>query len=217
MERKTNREKFNELPRNKKAEYIWDYYRWHIVGVFVAIFAIWQIYTIATKPPMPVYSTDIVIAGKIATEQEVLDQTIARYNTEFDANIQCMPVNWDSMDQSMVATEQLFALKMMVRELDIMLIGQAKYDKFKLVENGDPVMALDTIPELKEILKANEDKLMKSISKEDGQTHVFGIKLDALPNVEGVVLGEELILSLMNPPKNMETAVAMVQYLLEQK
>lgn len=215
MDKKTNKEKFKELAGKKKMEYIWDYYRWHIVGVFVGIFAIWQIIVIINKPPMPVYSTDIVVAGKVSMEKDIFDQTVKRYNTEFDANINCMPVNWDGMDQSTLATEQLFALKMMVRELDVMIIGQGKYDKFQYVEDHDPVMALDLIPELKEVLKSNEDKLMKSISKEDGKEHVFGIKVGKLNQIEGLIVGEEMIISLMNPPKNIESAVAMIQYLLK--
>ncbi|MEG0012899.1 MAG: hypothetical protein RR915_05485 [Cellulosilyticaceae bacterium] len=215
MNKKTNKDKFKELAGKKKIEYIWDYYRWHIVGVILGILAIWQVVVIINKPPMPVYTTDIVVSGGISMDEEIIDQTLEKYNTEFDANIQFMPVNWNSMDQSTMATEQLLALKMMVREVDLMILGEAKFEKYQLVENSDALMALDRIPELEEVLKQYEDKLLTFTSKEDGKEHVFGIKVDKLDKIEGVVMGEELVLCLVNPPKNVEPAIDMVKYILE--
>lgn len=215
MNKKTNKEKFKELEGKKKIEYIWDYYRWHIVGVILGIFAIWQVIVIINRPPAPVYTTDMVVAGKISMEDEIIDQTLERYHTEFDANIQFMPVNWESMDQSTMATEQLLALKTMVREVDLMILGEAKFGNYQLVEGSDALMALDTIPELVETLKKYEDKLLKFTSKEDGKEHVFGIKVDKLDKIEGLIMGEELVICLINPPKNVEPAIDLVKYLLE--
>lgn len=215
MNKKTNKEKFMEMNTKQKVEYIWEYYRWHIVGVIVGIFAIWQVFVIINKPPEPVYSTDIIVSGLISMDDEKSEQTLDKFRTEFDTNIQFMPANWKVMDQSTMSTETLLALKIAVKEVDMFILAEEKFDKYQLIEGYDAMLPLDTIPELEGILEKYQDRLISFTSKDDGKEHVFGIKVDSLDKIEGLALGEELVISILGQPKNLESTIQVLTYLLK--
>lgn len=212
---KSNKEKFSELSTKKKTEYIWDYYKWHIIGGILAIFAVVEIVKIATAPPAPKYDTHVVVAGKVSMEDEKVESLEQQLNEKFNADIQVMGVDWQNMSQGTIAYDQKLMVMTSVRELDMYLVSRLKYDTFMNVEDFDPFIGLDTIPEFKTLLEENKDQLILKKSAETGEEHVYGIRMNAIKGIPELKVGEELVFALVNPPKDMQKAIEVAKYLLQ--
>lgn len=211
----SNKEKFSQLSGKKKTEYIWDYYRWHIIGVILAIFAVAEVVKIATAPPPHKYDTHVVVAGRIAmedTDVETLEQELLE---KYNADIQVMGADWKNMNQGTMAMDQKLMVMTSVRELDMYIVSRLKYDTFMGIEDFDPFTALDTIPEMADLLEQYKDNLITKKSAETGEEHVYGIKMESVKGMPALQVGEELVFALVNPPKNMEKAVETAKRLLQ--
>ena len=65
------------------------------------------------------------------------------------------------------------------------------------------------------VVKAHKDHLLTAKGAEDGKEHVYGIKIEKSNAFQGATILEPLVISLINPPKNMEKALEVVNYLLQ--
>ncbi|MGL4345586.1 MAG: hypothetical protein ACRCTE_10335 [Cellulosilyticaceae bacterium] len=214
MTKKTNKQKFQAMDRKQKIEYIWEYYRWHIVATLVAIFAVAEIFRIATLPK-PDFKIHTVVAGQVALDPDQQEKDQATFYEMFGSDLQFIPVDWEAGGQATLSAEQLLNLKIQVRELDVMVLADARHKIFLQIDRFDPFVKLDEIPELAPLLEKYQDQLVKGNSRIDGKEHVFGIKVREVNGLPGTVLGEEFVISLVEPPKDMETAIKVIEYLLQ--
>ncbi|MGL4738277.1 MAG: hypothetical protein ACRCW2_12580 [Cellulosilyticaceae bacterium] len=214
MQKKTNREKFKEMNGKQKIEYIWTYYRWHIVGVLAAIFIVGEIYRIATTP-RPEYKIHTVISGKLANDPAKQEADIDMFYEKFGSDLYFMQTDWSAPGQATMSSEQLLNLKMQVREIDVLAISDVRHQIFMQIDRFDPFVKLDTIPELAPILEKYKDQLVTGKSRVDGKEYVYGIKVNTLNGLPSIALGEAMVVSLIDPPKDMEACIEVLEYLLK--
>ncbi len=213
--KKTNKQKFEELDKDKKIEYIWDYYKGHIFGGIFGIAAIAYIIYFVNRPAPPVYSADAVVAGIIqVVDHKELEASQLAMQEAVDGGIRPMPTDWESMDQTAAINNQLMLVKIQTKECDVMIVPEFKHKGYLTAEDYELFHKLDEIPELEEVLELYSDQLVVGTTPLDDEEHVYGIRVNELQNVDGLLIGEELVMSLLNPPKDMEAGIALMKYLL---
>ena len=212
--KKTNKEKFEALDTKKKLEYVWDYYKWHIFGGIFGVVAIIYIIYFINRPDPPVYSADVLVSGVIQVDPTDIKADQLEMQEAVDGGIYTMATDWDTMDQMTMVNDQLIMIKIQTKECDLMVIPESKHEKYLTNQDFELFHKLDEIPELDEVLEMYSDQLVKGTTPVDGDEHVYGIRVNELKNVESVVLGEDLVISMMNPPKNTEAAIELIKYLL---
>lgn len=210
----TNKEKFKNMKGKEKITYIWEYYRWHIIGTLVGAFIVWTLGSAILRPRPPVYPVDVAVAGLLGIEQEAENSLVDTFNTELNAGLHIMPTDWSRPSQSSIATDQKMMLMIQVRELDLFVMSEQKYSTYTQIEDFDALTALDQFKELAPILDKYKDSLLTAKSKETGEEHVYGIKVKELSKLKGMEFGEPFVISLINPSKDTNAGIKIIQYLL---
>ena len=211
---KTNKEKFKSMDTKQKLQYIWDYYRFTILGTIIGVLLVGNLAYTMLKPK-PNFDNHLIVTAMMTldTDKEALDRTYFEEN--FNSDIYYIPADWSVIDQSTIINDQMMMLKIQVREADVFAMSQARFDRYMEIEGFDPFMPLEEVPEFKPILEAYQDNLVMGKNSEDGKEHVYGIKVEKTNAFQGANILEPLVISLINPPKNMEKAIEVVNYILQ--
>ena len=211
---KTNKEKFKSMDTKQKLQYIWDYYRFTILGTIIGVLLVGNLAYTMLKPK-PNFDNHLIVTAMMTldTDKEALDRTYFEEN--FNSDIYYIPADWSVIDQSTIINDQMMMLKIQVREADVFAMSQARFDRYMEIEGFDPFMPLEEVPEFKPILEAHRDNLVMGKNSEDGKEHVYGIKVEKTNAFQGANILEPLVISLINPPKNMEKAIEVVNYILQ--
>ena len=211
---KTNKEKFKSMDTKQKLQYIWDYYRFTILGTIIGVLLVGNLAYTMLKPK-PTFDNHLIVTAMMTldTDKEALDRTYFEEN--FNSDIYYIPADWSVIDQSTIINDQMMMLKIQVREADVFAMSQARFDRYMEIEGFDPFMPLEEVPEFKPILEAHQDNLVMGKNSEDGKEHVYGIKVEKTNAFQGANILEPLVISLINPPKNMEKAIEVVNYILQ--
>lgn len=211
---KTNKEKFKSMNSKQKLEYIWEYYRFTILGTIIGVLLVGNLVYTMLKPK-PNFDNHLIVTAMMTldTDKEELDR--AYFKENFNSDIYYIPADWSVTDQATIVNDQMMMLKIQVREADVFAMSQARFDRYMEIEGFDPFMPLEEVPEFKPILEAHKDHLLKAKGAEDGKEHVYGIKIEKSNAFQGATILEPLVISLINPPKNMEKALEVVNYLLQ--
>lgn len=207
--------KYEELSLKKKIEHIWEYYRWYIFGVIMAIVLIgYVIYIIIS--PAPTYSVDLLMTGKFITADEKVQLASEKLHTDFDANLELEFMDWSADNQyTMNMYTKTYALAS-AKQLDILILPKSMYDEYTMQENKIFVK-LDEEPKFQKNLENYEDHLLKAMDKNDNKEHIYGIKMDDLEEKLGIISDEEYILTVILSVKDIDQTVAVINYLLEQE
>lgn len=211
--RKSNREKFKEMNTKQKVGYIWEYYRYAILGTIIGIFLVSQIVTTMLKPKDN-FDAHVVVTSKMVIDSAKMEEEEQFFKENFNTDLYYLPADWSQMDSQMVLNDQLMMLKIQVREVDIFAMSEDRYSKYMEIEGFDPFLALDEVPEMAPLLEQYKDSLLTATSLEDGKEHVYGIKVDKLEHLEGGITSEPLVISLISVPKNIDKAVEIIDYLI---
>ncbi|MDA3732233.1 hypothetical protein PBV87_12130 [Niameybacter massiliensis] len=211
--RKSNREKFKEMNTKQKVGYIWEYYRYAILGTIIGIFLVSQIVTTMLKPKDN-FDAHVVVTSKMVIDSAKMEEEEQFFKENFNTDLYYLPADWSQMDSQMVLNDQLMMLKIQVREVDIFAMSEDRYSKYMEIEGFDPFLALDEVPEMAPLLEQYKDSLLTATSLEDGKEHVYGIKVDKLEHLEGGITAEPLVISLISVPKNINKAVEIIDYLI---
>ena len=211
---KTNKEKFKSMNTKQKLEYIWDYYRFTILGTIIGVLLVGNLAYTMLKPK-PNFDNHLIVTAMMTldADKEALDR--AYFEENFNSDIYYIPADWSVIDQSTIINDQMMLLKIQVREADVFAMSQSRFDRYMEIETFDPFMPLEEVPEFKPILEAHKDNLLIGKNSEDGKEHVYGIKIEKTNAFQGANILEPLVISLINPPKNMEKAVEVVNYILQ--
>lgn len=209
------KEAFRAMDTKTKIDYIWEYYKAHIIGAVVVVGLVIYLIIQMTKPPLPTYSAELVVGGKLDIAYDVIEQTKLELDATMDFGVTEILEDWSMVSPSTMMNDQLMVLKLKTKECDVLAVPSIKYQNYLNIEDYDAFMPLEEIPELSEVLVRYEDSLMKSKSTVDGKEHVYGIQVESLANLEGITLAEPLIVSMVKPPKDVDAAIALMQYILE--
>lgn len=210
---KTNKEKFKAMTSKQKVEYIWEYYRWHIVGTIIGLFVVGQIIHFATTPK-PSFDAHLIVTARMVLDTEKAEEDEKYFRETFNTDIYYLPADWSVIDQTTIVNDQLLMLKMQVREADLFAMSKSRYDKYMEIEGFDPFMPLEEVPGLEAILEEHKDNLLVATGIEDQKEHVYGIQIEKT-DVLHADIKEPLIISIMDTPKNMEKTIQIIEYLLQ--
>lgn len=210
---KSNKEKFKEMNTKGKLGYIWEYYRYAILGTIVGVFLVSQV-VIAMAKPKDNFDTHLVVTSKMVIDPVKMEEEEQFFKEKFNADLYYLPADWSQIDSQMVLNDQLMMLRIQVREVDIFVMSEDRYSKYMEIEGFDPFLALDEAPEMASLLEQYKDNLLTATSLEDGKEHVYGIKLDQIESLEAGKAVEPLVISLISVPKNLDKAVEIIDYLI---
>ena len=126
-EYRKEREAIKHASNKEKWKYFWDYYKWHTIGVVVAIISICGvIYTFVTKQEIALYAA--VINGYAATEEtstqveefelEILSE-LKKDPKDYSANVDySLYMDFTAQDMSFVTSQQKLVTLMSANEID---------------------------------------------------------------------------------------------------
>lgn len=217
---------FKELSARKKAEHIWEYYRWHIFAAIAGVIILTSI-IVTVLTPEKEYSVNIVVAGKILPD-ETQDKVIEKFEKEFDTKLNLAMVDFSNIGQMELVMMQKIPLQVRNKELDILVLSKDAYMSY-LEQGGDMFMPLDTIEEMKPLLESKKDSLIttKDIHvkerpdgsvkplQSDGKNHIYGIEIKGLKNVPCVTVSEDLIVGITSGVKDIPKTVNMLNYIVK--
>lgn len=213
---------FSEMTFKEKVEHLWEYYRKPALFVIVAAVLVINL-VVAILSPKEVNSVDITLAGQIYTDEN-RDAVIADYKEKFDAGITISVVDWTKSTEMELVTAQKIALQITTKELDMLGLPPVAFDNYLRETGQDMFMALDEIPECKELLEEYKDQLViagynkdENFNITEGEQHVYGIKISKLDNFPGSALGEDIVLGITTTVKDIDKTVEVMRYLLESK
>lgn len=212
---------FKEMAFKEKIKYLWEYYRitafWTVVGAVIGINFLVAIFT-----PPKTYAVDITLAGQLYSSE--LEETSKVLEEEYDTSLSVNMVDWNTMGQMEMAVMQKIPLLITTKQLDILGIATGAFDAYLQQTGTDMFIALDTIPAFKELIEEYKDQVLVAGYNKDedfniieGEQHVYGFKVNAIDNIPGMQVGEEITIGVTTSAKDIDKTVEMMRYLLEDK
>ncbi len=207
-------QKYKDLSTTKKIEHIWEYYRWHIAGTIVGAVALVTVGMTVLAPKAPKPAVDLLVSGRMLIDEEVFSGSQQALRTQYDATIYTLPCNWAEMDQQTAMSAQVLIAKLNAKECDVMAMAVPKFESFLEEGNADAFYPLDTVTSLEPLLEKYAEDLV-TYETPDGANHVYGIKVDAMNEMEGMTLLEDYIIGMLVEPKNPEAGIEVIEALLK--
>ena len=138
---KTNKEKFKSMNSKQKLEYIWEYYRFTILGTIIGVLLVGNLVYTMLKPK-PNFDNHLIVTAMMTldTDKEELDR--AYFKENFNSDIYYIPADWSVTDQATIVNDQMMMLKIQVREADVFAMSQARFDRYMEIEGFYPFMPL---------------------------------------------------------------------------
>ncbi len=177
--------KYEDLDRKGKAEYIWDYYKIHIIaGLIVLIFVLSILNTLVFNRERDV-ALDITIRGMMLdvsypteTDEESVDESLAKL-LDIDEDEYRVLIDFLAMDENLdpnmrMAYEAKFMAKFPADQIDVLIIN----DEYLLrLKDEIPVESLSGFDGLGDDLK---------VYAKDGD--LIGIRLEAFETLSEVIV-----------------------------
>jgi hypothetical protein len=209
---KTNKEKFQEMNKKQKMEYIGEYYKWHILGVMVLIAVAVSLIKTMTAPPEPVHSLNIAVAGKFSADEQILADVQQAFINELDVKLDWQMIDWEYDVSMAVAIDTKLMAMASVGELQGYLISETKFNAYQNSGNlANMFYPLDEIESLNDFFATYDEKKLITDLDENGIQHIYGIKADTVNGLENVVFGETFVYTLFANQENEEVASALTQ------
>lgn len=230
--------KLKDMPPKKKAEYIWEYYKFHILGTIAAIILICVFIRDWRENRKPVYLDMIVINSDIAYNDEnfISDDFIkyagidtSVYNLSIDTGFVISETGMDQM--SLANTEKLMAL-FAAGTIDLLLGPDSLINEYGAMNAYLDIEEILT-PELRKQLEDKGFELYYTTVYEEDEngkllpteTYPAGIYLDGskyLEKVGGIGAygtlkgtGKRPVIAFAHSVKHTENALKMIRMLTE--
>lgn len=213
--------KFKQLTKKEKVEHIWEYYRFHIIGTIVGVFFMVNLLVTIFGPKPPEPAANLVIVGGYVGNEEKVDKfksDIANIidegeNGTVDLNI--LSVNWEEHSELTMAMEQKFMIMFQTKELDVLILEREKFDTYVKNLESTLYQPLETIPELAEILAANEDNLVRCKFLDDETEKVYGLFVKDNIKLKEIGLRDDFIITIPIVTEKRDNAVEVIRWLYE--
>lgn len=120
---RAEREALKQGNFRQKAEYFWDYYKWHTIAVVVGVICIWSLVHTMLTARDPALNIAMLNCSEISTDTEAFDTAYAGYAgidlKEYDIRLDtsCF-VNLNANDQASVNTIQKLMVSLAAGDLD---------------------------------------------------------------------------------------------------
>lgn len=213
-EKKEKLKQLKGLSFKQKAAYIWDYYRFWIIGTIIVV-AIGGNLIYTMLKPKPVYSMNLVMVN--SNMYQVEETTVftdfeeaAGFSDPINVNSN-IQLNVEMTSQTDAANYQLLSVMFMTKELDLLLADKPVFDK--VGASGGFYEISDVLSE--ELIEKYEDRLITTTNEESKETFICGIRLsEDCILVEEQIYMEAPIAGVMYGSENKEEATKLLLYLL---
>ncbi|GKX31997.1 hypothetical protein SH1V18_44770 [Vallitalea longa] len=190
--KKTNKQKFQELSRKEKVDYIWEYYKLHIIGgiIVIGIIASFLNIWVFNPPPKPAVSVNFMSTNIMTNVTEELEKELDDLIVTEEMGNKKVFVNTfvlGSPDPQMeMATQTKFAASVQAQELDVMIMDKDKFEE--LAKQGN-MLPLEEILAQQDLDMLSE-KLISLKSEEDNKEKIYGIDVSDNDKINEIMVGD---------------------------
>lgn len=134
----------------EKCSYFWDYYKWHVIGGAIAIFAIISLVrTVLNQKETALYAAFLNIGQTLYSEeyQDNFAKAMGIDTSKETVHFDIMPLELSVMDDATVATAQKIMVYVSAGDLDVIIADQSVTDHYSYI---------GTMMDLRELLSAEE-------------------------------------------------------------
>ncbi len=206
--------KYQDLNRKQKIEYIWDYYKLHIIAGCVGLIVL--IYTlnafIFNPPPKSIFNVAIMGNQVDMTKTEDLSKELEHVLLGEDVKSSVVTVEAYFMDAEnanpnmVMASSAKFMANLQENMIDIFIIDE---NQFKELNKAGIYMELDKVLDQK-TLEQYEDSLVRINNK------IYGIDISSNPALSKLIFGEEKnIISIYVNTQHLEDSLKIYQWFLK--
>jgi hypothetical protein len=220
---KEERTKLKDMSWKDKIWYIWEYYKFPIIGVVLAVFLVGSIGTAVYNNRFDTAISFVVINSQYPSEEvaadEYFDQGFRQFigldeNTRIDVDYS-MSLSFDTETMTEYTYAQLAKITAIIasKELDVMISTPDTIDHYGSM--GGFMDLRDILPD--DLYEQVEDRLYTVTAEETGEQTVCGILLDAEDFSEKTDLTLKTpIFTIVSNTTRPDTAVALIRYILEE-
>lgn len=200
------------MTRKEKIEYIWDYYKIHIIGgIFFIIILVSFIHGQVTKVDYVANLTILTPVGdniKLEeVEKELTNVVVKDGDKKKQVLIDYIPIiNPENPEPQML---QKFTVKMAAKEIDVIVLDKEIFDS--LMKQG-VFMDLSKVKEI-DIQNIKADKIEGTSS--DGKDGIYGISAEGNSILEGMKVDtKNKVIAIMEGTERENTAVSIFKWLI---
>jgi len=210
---------FKEMNKKQKVKHIWTYYRYHILATVIGIFVAFSLGKTIFFPQAD-DKVDVVICGPMYLDENQYEFVDA-FRKEYKTGLDLTSVSWEEDSQLSMALLEKIPLLITTKTLDILALPEDQYTDFARKFGEDAFIALEKVPELKDVLEAHEDQLFiydKGIDEEGNETqaekHVYGIKVEGFPTISCIKESTPMVIGVVSTMRDKQKTLDMYEYLL---
>ncbi|MCT4544758.1 MAG: hypothetical protein N4A63_14570 [Vallitalea sp.] len=221
--KKTNKEKFNELSRRQKVDYIWEYYKIHISAGIIAIIIIGSLLNTLVLNPPPKAAVSVNFMGKHLNSnntQDIEDKLNSIIITKEMGNKKVFinlfnVMSGKNMDPQLdMATNTKFAANVSAKELDVLIIEK---DKFLQLVSLGTMLPLDEILSVEELDKLGE-KIIEGKGENDTKNIKYGIDVTNNEKVKSIMVGnDKKVMCVVSNSQRLEESLKVIKWFLDIK
>lgn len=215
---KEEKRKLKDMTFKEKREYIWEYYKLHIIGILVVVFMTGSIInTVWINPPKKTFVNFVYFRAYVdstrsdlftdhLTEELVIDKEKEKvYFTNFS-------ISNEEYSEVDLAIAQKFAAMTAAKELDVIVVDQQDFDD---------MTGINLFMDLNETFNENElaafgDQVVSIIDEETGVTVPYVIRIDGNALLEAYGLPTEgYVIGIVSNSEKIANAGAILRYILQ--
>lgn len=212
---------FKDMNTKQKVMHIWEYYRYHILATIIGVFVVFSLGKTMLFPPEP-NEVDVLFAASMYIDPQTEGDVVKDFKENNKTGLDLTAMNWKEDGQMVMVMNQKIPMLLAAKELDILGLDEENFARFTRAYGKDMFVALDEVPELKDVLEKYKDHLFvydKTVDENGNEIpmdeHVFGIKVDTFKNIPCILAAEEMVIGLNPSAKDYDKAVSMLKYILE--
>lgn len=215
--------KIKEMPLKDKIWYIWEYYKFPIVGVIIGLFLVSSIGSAMYNNRFDAALSCVILNSRYDSEALTVDQYFDQGFREYiglDPNLKIdvdysMNPTFDESAMNEYSYAELAKLTAMIssKELDIMIGSPDVIDHYG--EMGGFFNLEELLPA--DLYEQLRDLLYTTTNAETGEETVCGIRIGEsdFDKKTGLVL-EDPVLTILNNSTHTDTAVQLIRYIFQQ-
>lgn len=216
--KQTEKEKLREMSFHGKFDYIWEYYKFHILGTAAAIaLIVYFIYTILHPNP----TSQLYVA---MINNPIEDQVLTNYNTAFAKQLKLDPkreiirfntqINFGVDENYTISLKSALNTYIMAGEVDAIIAPKSQFED--CIKNGYVGKISDKLPT--DVYTSLTDKFYITSTEDDSEKSAYGIYLtDTKLYKEHSLSKEPYVLGIVPNAPHEENTIEFVKYLFNEK
>lgn len=219
-DRQSEREKLKNLPFKKKIGYLWDYYRYHALGIIILIsFISYGIYTF-TRPKVENKLYAVIINNTVTPEVWDEYEGILTEYLELNPQIENVELNYRFYYNGDIEYEtsmrQTFVVYLAAAEIDVIIAPISEFNNY--VKNGFFTPLSEQLPT--DLYSSLADKFYLGSNEDNPRIDAYGIYMEDTKLYRTHSLptdGDPVLIGIVSNSTHKENAVEFIRYLFNEK